>query len=465
MPQTNIKVSHMKKISIVIVLVIAALAALPIVGNKYVSSTMDERVSELKAHGLEVKESNEVSSYLTTSKHYEFVLKDGTKFIEFLNQYATSQIPPYVDSVINGIVVGVDVEYSNIPFFSTIALDIYPMDFSEGMMESLKKSDLNFYKQLNTFLASKGLSYHMNYKLSSEQFDGYIKDVEQTFNLEDGTVLNVALNNIKFDGQGRLIAPESSNFVMGKLKLNLTDKSNKFVFTVEDFQGSSVFASKATYNTDVKMKNFKFVVDEKYDDMYININDLQGKFSSDDKGEKTKLFGDTSFKEMRIKDSELDLVLKEFKYELALTQLDKELFAKFQTLIAQQQAQANRRSLKEMETTIVALLSKGLELNIKNISVDDILYNQNVDYKSMSFNALVNIKADPDLATKIKQMPFETLKNLDVISELVLSKELYQEIEKNGANISEYADIQGEQVKFKSLFKNGQLSVNGKIIK
>ncbi|MEJ2414162.1 MAG: hypothetical protein P8Y22_02660, partial [Sulfurimonas sp.] len=167
----------MKKLSIIIVLVVGALAALPIIGNQFVSTTMDDRISELKTHGIGVKNSSENSSYLTSSKHYEFILNDGAKFIDFLNQYATNQIPPYVDSVIDGVVVGVDVEYSNIPFFSTASVDIYPMNFSEKMMNSLKRKDIKFYDQLNTFLGSKGMTYHINYHLSSEQFDGYIKDI------------------------------------------------------------------------------------------------------------------------------------------------------------------------------------------------------------------------------------------------------------------------------------------------
>ncbi|WP_304545824.1 DUF945 family protein [Sulfurimonas microaerophilic] len=454
----------MKKVSILIVLVIGVLATLPIIGNKYVSSTMDERVNELKNHGLEVKESLETSSYLTTSKHYEFLLQDSAKFIDFLNQYATNQIPPYVDSLINGVVVGVDVEHSNIPFFSTIALDIYPIDFSEKMMESLKKNDINFYKQLDSFLATKGLSYHMNYHLSSEQFDGYIKDIEQTFKAEDGTTLTLFLNDTKFDGKGRLIAPQSSLFHIGKLNLNIVDKRDKFVFNVENFQGSSDFTSKATYNTDLSVKNFKFIVDEKNDALYMNVNDFSGKFASDDQGEKTKLFGTSAFKEMTIEGSELDLAVKEFKYEFALSQLDKELFDKLQTLVADQNVKTGRTTSKEIEKVIIDLFSKGLELNIKNISVDDIIYNKTKEYKGFSFNSLVNIKADPDLAVKMKQMPMDALNNIDMSSELVLSKELYQELENKGLNIYTYAEVQENSVKFKSTYKNGQLLVNGKPI-
>ncbi len=455
----------MKKLSIIIVLVVGALAALPIIGNQFVSTTMDDRISELKAHGIGVKNSSENSSYLTSSKHYEFILNDGAKFIDFLNQYATSQIPPYVDSVIDGVVVGVDVEYSNIPFFSTASVDIYPMNFSEKMMNSLKRKDIKFYDQLNTFLGSKGMTYHINYHLSSEQFDGYIKDIDQTFNLKDGTVLSIALNDTKFDGEGRLIAPQSSNLTLGNLKLNMTDKRNKFVFAVEDFQGSSKFASKATYNTDISAKNFKFVVDEKYDDIYFDMNDVKGKFSSDDQGDKTKVFGDTYFKDMTIKGSDIDLVMKEFKYELSLTQLDKELFAKLQTLVSQNRANMSYKTQQQIEKTVIGLLSKGLEFNIKNISVDSVIYNKNIDYKSLTFNALVNLKEDPDFANKIKRMPMEALKNVDMSSELVLSKELYNEMSKNGADLSAYALIDGDKVTFKSQFKNGEFSVNGKPIR
>ncbi|WP_428737376.1 DUF945 family protein [Sulfurimonas sp.] len=454
----------MKKITIIAVLVVGALAALPIIGNQYVNSTMNERIEELKTHGVGVKNSSQNSSYLTSSKHYEFILDDGAKFIDFLNQYATSQIPPYVDSVINGVVVGVDVEYSNIPFFSTVAVDIYPMDFSQQMMDSLKRKDTNFYDQLNTFLGSKGINYHINYHLGSEQFDGYIKDIDQTFNLNDGTVLNLALNDTKFDGEGELIAPKSSNFTLGKMKLNVTAKNNKLVFALEDFKGSSAFASKATYDTDINAKNFKFVLDEKYNDVYFDLNDIKGKFSSDDKGEKTKIFGDTYFKDMTIKGSDLDLVMKEFKYALSVEKLDKDLFAKLQELISKNRSNMNYQAEQEIEKTVADLLSKGLELNVKNISVDEVVYNKNKEYKNLSFNALVNFKEDPDLATKLKRMPMEALQNIDMNSEFIIPKNLYEEIDQTG-EIAQYAQIDGDKVTFKSEFKDGKLSVNGKPVR
>ncbi|MFT7860499.1 MAG: DUF945 family protein [Sulfurimonas sp.] len=454
----------MKKFLLAVVVVIVALAALPILGNKYVDSTLDERLALLKANGLGVVTSTEESSYLTTSKHYEFVLDDSTKFIEFLNQYATGQIPPYVDAVLNGAVVGVDIEYTNIPYLSTVALDIYPLSFSEKIMASIKKEDQDFYQQLKNFFTLRGLHYHMDYHLSSQQFNGYIKDVDQTFTLKDKTALSVRLQGTRFSGIGDLIAPRGSNLILKQLNLNLKNKTDKFIFAVEGLQAKSAFDSKVDYTSMIDVKNFKFIVDEKYNDLYFNADNFDAQFSSKDQDDKMDLKGATAIEQLVIKSSEIDLQMKKIKYDIGINRVDKDLLMQLQSLLSQQNINPNRKRGKEIEQTAVALLAKGLHVSLKELSVDDIVYDKNKDYKGAAFNAELDLKEDADLANKLKRMPMEALANLDVNTTLVLSKELFAEVEKNGAGLSKYAKTEGDKVIFDTTYKNSVFSVNGKTI-
>ncbi|MBD3797504.1 MAG: DUF945 family protein [Campylobacterales bacterium] len=454
----------MKKISIVITLTIAVLAALPLIGNKFVSNTLNERVAQMKQYGLNIQETKEQNGYLSSSKHYEFVVDDAAKFLEYLNQYATNQIPPYVDSVVNGVVVGVDVGYTNIPFFSSVEVDIYPLELAPEMTQSIKHDDPNFYDQLHTFLGAKGMNYHINYHLTSKQFEGYIKDIDQNFQLKDKTDFNIVLSDAKFSGEGELIAPVSSNLDLGKLNVHIESKNSRFTFNVEGLHTRSDFLSKATYKTDMSLKNFKFVLDEKYDDVYMKFSDVKVEFGSDDTQDTATIWAVSGFKEMVLKNSELDLLVKNFNYKIELSKLDKESFEKLQTLLAQQNGYTNNTVAKDLEASVKTLLAKGLRLNIENLSLENIVYNNNKDYKGLVLNAVFDLKADQDNGAKLQNSPIQLLENVTMDSRLQISKEIYAEMLNNGVDLAQYAQMQDDTVVFKSVFKDSHLSINGKTI-
>ena len=167
----------MKKFIIFIVVAILLAAALPIIGNKLVENSIEDRLTTLGSYGLEVSKAETTSSYLNTKKHFEFLLRDGDKFIEYLNKYSDQQIPPYVNAAFEGVLIGADVEYSNIPLSRALTVDIYPLSLSKNMMSSIKENDLDFYNYFEKFLHSKGVLYHINYNIVSEDFDGFLVDL------------------------------------------------------------------------------------------------------------------------------------------------------------------------------------------------------------------------------------------------------------------------------------------------
>ena len=67
----------MKKIGIFILVAVLVAAALPIIGNKLIENSLDDRLTTLSSYGLEVSKAETDSSYLSTKKHFEFLLKDS----------------------------------------------------------------------------------------------------------------------------------------------------------------------------------------------------------------------------------------------------------------------------------------------------------------------------------------------------------------------------------------------------
>ncbi|MCD6190515.1 MAG: hypothetical protein J7K14_03115 [Sulfurimonas sp.] len=121
---------NLKKFIIFIVVAVILAAALPIIGNKLVQNRLEDRLTTLSSYGLEVSKAETESSYLSTKKHFEFLLRDADKFVEYLNKYSDQQIPPYVNAAFEGVLIGADVEYSNIPMSKAVSVDIYPLSLS-----------------------------------------------------------------------------------------------------------------------------------------------------------------------------------------------------------------------------------------------------------------------------------------------------------------------------------------------
>ena len=120
----------MKKIIIAFVIIIFALLLLPILGNELVKNTLNEKIELLKSKGIKVETTYEKEKYLTSSRHYEFILSDADKFLNYLTQLSNKELPEYAPALLVGSKIGMDLKYSNIPFFKDVSVDVYPMSIS-----------------------------------------------------------------------------------------------------------------------------------------------------------------------------------------------------------------------------------------------------------------------------------------------------------------------------------------------
>ncbi len=193
----------MKKIIISILLVLGA-AALPIIGQKITQAELDSKIDELKTYGLEVKNPSIDSSYLNTSNHYEFALKDSEKFLNYLSQMSGDKLPSYTKSLLDGTVVGADIKYSNIAFASDMEIEIYPLALPKQTAADLKKNDANLFKFIDGLLDDKALLYHINYNLGSKDFDGYVKDIDKSYTDASAKSVNFKISGLTYIGNGSL---------------------------------------------------------------------------------------------------------------------------------------------------------------------------------------------------------------------------------------------------------------------
>ncbi len=459
----------MKKFIIFLVLAVLLAAALPIIGNKLVENSLDDRLTTLSSYGLEVSRAQTESSYLNTKKHFEFLLRDADKFVEYLNKYSDQQIPPYVNAAFEGVLIGADVEYSNIPLSKAVSVDIYPLALSKNMMSSIKEDDLNFHNYLEKFLHSKGVLYHINYNIVSEDFDGYIKDIKESYTLKDGTKLSLNLLNATYSGNGELIAPNQIISNIETINLKVDNAQTKLTFTLDGFSGSSSFESKSTYISGGDLKSLKLMVDATGENLLFEAIDIKVNFSSNTQGNKAELNAKSSLKTMSIKSDKVDVVMKDFAYDIAMNGLDKDSLEELRVIVSRVKVASSSNTLqKEIQDSVVKLLSHGLELDIAKFSLENITLNKSENLEGFDVKAKFKMKEDRDLATKISLSPLLVSQNVDMSINIKLSKAIYAKLT-NGLPVTSmansYAREDGNSVVFDMTFINGEFRVNGKALR
>lgn len=458
----------MKKIIIALCVVIATVAILPLVGNSVTKEILTKRVNLLTSNGLELKNDSTDSTYLRTKKHYEFLLQDAPKFIKHLNQYSDVQLPPYVDAMLGGVLVGVDVEYSNFPFGSDILVDIYPLSLSTNMITQIKKEDANFYKYIENLLQSKGVLYHISYSVADDSFSGSIKNMDENYTFDNATKMIFKLSEATYYGKGPLIAPKSLQSHISEINLEVISLKENIKFSLKNIASSSTFQSSSTYASSATVKTFFMNIKEQAADVAtVEVDDAKFNISSNTQGDKAEFYAKSSFKKLDIKSEELNLLLNHFNYDVALDGVDKIAYEEFRKLTLDAKSNYSPAFEKELEAAVIKILSKGLTLNIADFSVEKLSLENATPIDAFSVMTKLNLKEEADLANKINSSPMSLINNIKLNSTVKLSKDFYALISKQApmaGMAGSYAKEEGNNLVFDIKLIDGQLSVNDKVI-
>jgi uncharacterized protein DUF945 len=456
----------MKKILIALVVVIAVIALLPIVGNSVADGVLKDRIAVLTSNGLELKNATTDSSYLNTKKHYEFLLADAPKFIAHLNQYAKAQVPPYIDAMVSGVVVGVDIEYSNFPISSKLLLDIYPLTLPTNITDELKKENMPFYTYIDKLLQGKGVLYHMNYYITDELFDGYIKDIDEEYIFDNGSKMTVKLLDAIYYGNGPLIAPENLQTSISKIIIKADESGKGITFEMNNLTSTSNFESASTYVSGAAMKSMSILVDEgKSSKLEASIDNIKVNISSNTQGKKAEFHAKSSLGEFKFNSEDANVAASGFNYDISLDGVEKDSYEEFRKLTSHANANYTPEFEQKLQESVTKLLSKGLSLSVADMSVKKITIEDQKPIDGFSLMAKMVLKEDADLANKLKTSPMSLSKNLNLASTIKFSKEFYTLVNKE-APITGMANSLGKEdgnnLVFEIKLNDGRLSVNDK---
>ena len=457
----------MKKISLILVVVLILLS--PVYTNMFMTKELTNNLDVLKANGVSISEEDEESSYFKTDISYELKVDDSAKFMTFIQKYSEGQLPAYVETLLKGSSVGARVSFLNIIFFSSMNVDIFPLSFSKDFMNNLHKEDQPLYAYITNALEKQVLLYHINYNIFAKEFDGYIKDIDESYTLQDSSVVSLKLLGSKFDGNGLLIAPDNLNSKLSNIYLSIKKKDEEISLTMEDFLTTSNFNSASTYvyTTNIQSINFK-VKDTQKVNINVDIQKLYINLSSNTQENKAQLYMKSTLDSISISKNTEKTVLNKFNYDISISKLDKEVLEKLRVLGLRTKSSSSPELQAEIENTFIELFSKGVEILIADLSVDTIEFAKLKKLDGFSLNTDFKLKADDKLATNIKTNPQAISKNLYLNSTLVVSKELFKAFSKvspYAIAIIQFAKEDAENLVFNLKLEDDKLFVNNKQIR
>ena len=459
----------MKKLLISLTIIALILLAIPLAGNKVIESALNNRVEVLTSYGLKVKKSNTDSSYLSTQKSYIFVVEDSMKFVTYLSQFSDTQLPPYVLALLDGAEVTIDLKYSNIALDDKVSIDIYPNALPSKLAKEIKSEDIAFYTYINKLLQDKAIVYHLNYDVLNDDFDGYIKDIDETHTLKDGSKLLLKLKTANFKGTGMLIAPDTLSLDIKEFKSSIQTNQEVMNVNLTDFSSSSVFESKTTYATTAKFGSVEWSVkDNRGADVNLDMKNLLFDFSSNTQSVKADFFSKLSFDAMSITTATTLIDSTKFNYDVAIRGVSKDGYEQLMELISQAKINQTPELQIEIEKAGYELLARGLVIDIADLSIKEVSTAKTKNLGGMSLKSKLEFKQDRDLIKKIEKNPVALMETMDLDLLFKISKEMYTKLTMASPILimaQNFAKEKDGIVMFDIKLNDSKLSVNGREIK
>lgn len=450
-----------KKIIIIAALLVAIIAALPLVGNMGIKKIIDERIVMLEGNGLKVERSDNGSSYLETKAHYEFMLEDPVAFQNYLTTLSKAQVPAYMHAMLDDVVMAADVSYSNLVVNSDVSLDLYPVAFTKEAGERMKAEDATLYEQMIEMLENREFMYHMDYDVAASTFKGYIKDINREIVFKDGKKAKIVFEAATFDGKGTLVEPESVVLRVKNADVDFSlPEDAKMKLSMNDLTSNSIFSAKNSFDLDYEARKLHFYFKDKLTEIQIDATEM--KTISDSKVINAKLSTavNASMKHFKMQDQNGSVELHDFAFVMDADNIDEAAYEAFQKASEQAGASSQHAMLASL-----GVVSKGFDLHIDELSVKKIALKDSGLMDGFDHKIDIAIKADDQLVQKMQMTPMALMQNINIDAKLKFASAFYSFIKKQGANLvlaDSFVKQDGDNAVFDILLQDGKITVNGK---
>jgi len=438
---------------------------LPLIGNKIIEQELSNHIEVLESYGLKMSDSSEQSTYLSTAKHYKFTVKDGEKLTQYLQQFSSSKLSYNSNLLLDGAVIGGDIQYSNFPFSEDLSVEVYPLSLSTNMMQTLKKEEKKFHDFLVKSLQEKAILYHVDYSIIKSKFHGFIKDINQSYLFENGANIGVNLKGFTFDGDGVITSPQNLNTQLKELEFSVDTKFEKMKTTLNDISNSLNIKSINSYLYTGNIGSLKLNTDSTYDGKStVDLENFKYNLSTNTQGIKAKGLVKASFDTFLVDIETKKYKLNKFNYNLSISEIEKDSFEKLRVLLLDKKSD-NRQ---EILLVLNGIISKGLKIDLEDFSVAKISVKDKADIDGfkVSTNILLKEDATQSSNTNIDYITLE--ENLNLNTKVTVSKNMFSLLSENYPIIAlarGYAKELGEDLVFELEHKDSHVYINGKKIR
>ncbi len=449
-----------KKIVIIVAIIVAIVAALPLVGNMGVKKIIDERIVMLDGNGIKVESSDNGSSYLETKTHYEFTLEDPVAFKNYLATLSKAQVPAYMHAMLDDVVMGADVSYSNLLLNSDISLDLYPVAFTKEAGDRMKVEDETLYEQMLMMLKNREFMYHMDYDISASTFRGYIKDINKELTFKDGKKAKIIFEAATFNGKGTLVEPESVMLKVKNADVDFTlPEDAKMKLSMRNLTSNSMFSAKNSFDLDYEAENLHFNFKDSLTEIEIDAVDMKTVSDSKVMNGKLSTAVNASVKQFKMKDQNGSVELHDFVFVMDADNIDEAAYKAFQKASEQAGASSQHTMLASL-----GVVSKGLDLHIEELSVAKIAIKDSTLMDGFDHKIDIVVKADDQLVQKMQMSPLAMLQNINIDAKLKFATAFYAYIKSQGPNFviaDKFVKHEQDNAVFDILLQDGQITVNG----
>ena len=458
----------MKKILLIVSILLLIIASLPFVGNKLIESQLNEKISIITSHGVEVKKETTQAKYLSTKKHYELVVKDSDKFVEYISNISNTQFPQSTNSILDGTTLAIDLKYDNIPVNDEISIDIYPLALSTKAIEKIKKDDIKFANYLESFLKKGGLFYHIDYSMVAKSFKGYIKDIDEKHTFKLGSKVAFKLKESTFSGSGIPIAPDSLKSNTELIYLSVRNDTNEVIANIKDISLLSSLESRTTGSSDIKTKLFNLEIDDvKTGKTKLVFENFISNFSSNTESKKAIVSSFSSLDNLSLMTSKQQVDISKVNYDIKVKNIDKDSFEELVKLFQTTKYQDEDTISLKAKKIIQKLLLRGFDFKVSDLSVKDMVINKTKNLETSKLGA--NIVFEPNNISNIDlSNAAKMLEKLKIDLFLDISNPMFTALSNSYPILSlarGYAKEKASSLVYDIKMLNGSISVNDKKIR
>jgi len=385
-------------------------------------------------------------------EHFVLSFNDPEKIVHFMKQQGADMTLEEAQ-VFQGMKVGVDLKYLS-DTYSAVSVELYPLNLPPALTDQTELTDEDklFIAQLNAMLERKALLVHVDFNKLLSSFKGYIKDVNETFKVEEE--INLALKGATFEGaiKDDKMTDLKQNIKLMSLKMSdvLNVSLTKLISTYK--VGNREYASTSTY----KMANARISGSFNEEAFLISANDIDSSTEISVKNDLISSSINFNVSNLEMSEGTQKIKVKNSTFALNIGNLDLTVLKKIEA------ADVNDEAL--LNTLMQELISKEIYINIPNFEVKKIEY-LGKNLEGFSLNSEFKINKSANLA-EIELNPFAAMNAVNTKTKIILSPELFVLIAQDPRAMMITMLIQPQEINGKKVYeielKDGKLLVNGK---